>query len=226
MNKNFSKHTTLPFLFLIFFGLNAWGQDFVTSNAWNAVFTTKSLTASTSIQLELHNRTQQFYAAQDQYLIRPNIGYRLNKNLQLRLGVTHIKNAPATLENNIWEQLFFRYPKKWGAYGGWIRIEHRNIQKNNQTLTNHRLRYRMFLQKPLSAPDAQLPVSLFVMGEFFWKLQKGILASDQLWKFVGFNVNLNPKMLLRTGYQMNSIYQTAFTKRVKNIWNTILFINI
>lgn len=211
---------------VLFLGTSLKGQDLVTSNAWNAIFTTQTLTASSSIQLELHKRTQEFYDAPDQILVRPNFGYRVNPNVQLRIGVTYIKNAPQTIENNLWEQIAFRYPTNWGAYGGWLRIEHRNIEKNNRITVNHRFRYRLFLQKPLTPSDAKIPVSIFGYGEIFWKLQQRTLASDQLWKFVGLTFRIAPKMQLRSGFQQTTVFQTFYNKRVKNIWNTILFINL
>ncbi len=57
-------------------------------NAWKALFVDYSLTNSRTLRLENHVRTRQFFAENDQYLLRPSISFKLSKHTAFTTGVT------------------------------------------------------------------------------------------------------------------------------------------
>ena len=56
-------------------------------NAWKAVFTDYSLSNSSTIRLETHVRTRDFFATNDQYLIRPSISRKVGNTLLLQADI-------------------------------------------------------------------------------------------------------------------------------------------
>ena len=71
-------------------------------NAWKALFTDYSLNSSTTLRLETHVRTLQFFAENDQYLLRPSVSFKLGNNTAFASGYTLISsNSPQhrTIEN-------------------------------------------------------------------------------------------------------------------------------
>ena len=79
-------------IFLILGNIRAQERE---DNAWKAIFTDYSLTASAPLRLETHVRTRRFFTENDQYLIRPSIQLKWTKNAAITAGVTYIdSNTP------------------------------------------------------------------------------------------------------------------------------------
>ena len=102
------------------------------------------------------------------------------------------------------------------------------LQKNNQLRTfdfSSRLRFRLTYQKSLSKPDSKTKWNLVVYDEIFSILnRKGIpFKFNQNWTFLGFNVKLNEKATLLSGFQKNMIAKPSNSYLINRFWNSILF---
>ena len=217
---NYFKVLITGFLFFYLGKSNA--QESQSFHAWNALFTSYSLTTSTSLMLETHYRTKNFYATQEQVLIRPSIRRKISENTMLSGGYTHIATGlddQRITENNLWEQLFFRVPIFHRvSYFGWIRAEHRWIRKGGTSFVT-RLRFR----NGLTVPVAPLKLDLLIYNETFLNFSDSFPAQlNQNWSYIGFRKAIARKLHLQSGLQRASIPKNGGIT-AKNIWFTILF---
>lgn len=195
-------------------------------NAWKALFTDYSLSSSTTLRLETHVRTRQFFAENDQYLLRPSISFKLGNNTALTTGYTLIStNTPQhrTIENNLWQQFSFSLPIKRSSYFGWIRLEQRWQSKNNENSYGARIRFRTGFQFPLGKSEKFFSPQLVVFNEVFMHFKDNFpYEFNQNWTFFGFQQKINNKMRLLTGFQRNTIAK-GDNYLHKNIWSSLLF---
>jgi len=215
---------TIVILGLFFMALNSRinAQEQQQFNAWNALFTSYSLTTSNSLLLETHYRTKEFYRTQDQILIRPSFRRKISKNASLSVGYTFISNGLGTSkvnENNLWEQLFVSYPiTRQVNLFGWIRAEHRWIDSGKVNFST-RLRFRNGFNIPLHKGG----IRLIAYNETFLTFSNSFPALfNQNWSYIGFSKKLKPNLRLQTGYQRTSVNKD-YGVLAKNIWFTILF---
>ena len=91
----------LKIIIVLFFlmAIQTQAQESQQYNAWNALFTSYSLTTSSSLLLEKHYRTKSFYSDQDQILVRPSISRKISKNATLSVGYTYISNGVGPIES-------------------------------------------------------------------------------------------------------------------------------
>jgi hypothetical protein len=215
---------TIGILALLFmaFGIRVHAQEQQQYNAWNALFTSYSLTASNSLLLETHYRTKEFYGIQDQILIRPSFRRKISKNATLSVGYTFISNGVGVSkvnENNLWEQLFVSYPitRRINLFG-WIRAEHRWIDSGTVDFST-RLRFRNGFNIPLNKGG----IRLIAYNETFLNFSNSFpVLFNQNWSYIGFSKKLKPNLRLQTGYQRTSVNKN-YGVLAKNIWFTILF---
>ena len=191
-------------------------------HAWNALFTTHSLTASNSLRLETHYRTQNFYATQQQILIRPSFIRKLSKHASVAVGYTYLDTGlgeQRVKENNLWEQLFVKFPIHSRInFFGWIRAEHRWIGRQNPKFVS-RIRFRNGIDIPLKKDD----LSVLVYNEAFLNFDHSFPAQfNQNWTYFGFSKKLRNNLRLQSGFQRASLPKNAGIL-ARNIWFTILF---
>lgn len=195
-------------------------------NAWKALFTDYSLSSSSTLRLETHVRTRQFFAENDQYLLRPSISFKLGNNTAFTTGYTLIStNTPQhrTIENNLWQQFSFSLPIKRSSYFGWIRLEQRWQSKNNKNSYGARIRFRTGFQFPLGKGEKVFSPQLVVFNEVFMHIKDNFpYEFNQNWTFFGFQQKINNKLRLLTGFQRNTIAK-GNTYLHKNIWSSLLF---
>ncbi len=194
-------------------------------NAWKALFTDFSLTASKTVRLETHIRTKRFFTENDQYLIRPSIIFKLNKYSSFATGVSYLStNMPDNrlIENNIWQQFSFSLPINQVSYFGWIRLEQRWKKRGNLPQDfGSRIRFRSGFQIPIRTKLSS--THLVVFNEVFLLIEKNFpYQYDQNWTFFGFQQKLSNKLRLLSGFQRNSINKKGGFLH-KNIWSTLLF---
>ena len=198
-------------------------------NAWKALFVDYSLTNSRTLRLESHLRTRQFFAENDQYLLRPSISFKLSKHTAFTTGVTFLStNTPIyrTFENNIWQQFNFSFPVRKMGYFGWIRLEQRWQNKNDVSSYGARIRFRMGFQYPLSAIPKPSTTKLVIFNEVFMNIQDYFpYEFNQNWTFFGFQKRFSKHLNLLTGFQRNTLPKGT-TYLHKNIWSSILFYKI
>lgn len=221
------KKILYPFTFILL-SLLSWHSSAQErqDNAWKALFTDYSLSSSTTLRLETHLRTKQFFAENDQYLIRPSVSFKLGNNTAFATGYTLISsNTPQdrTIENNLWQQFNFSLPIKRVNYFGWIRLEQRWQSKNNENSYRARIRFRTGFQFPLGKGEKTFSPQLVIFNEVFMHLKDNFpYEFNQNWTFFGFQQKINNKMRLLTGFQRNTIAK-GNTFLHKNIWSSLLF---
>ncbi len=198
-------------------------------NAWKALFTDYSLNSSTTLRLETHVRTRQFFVENDQYLLRPSVSFKLGNNTAFATGYTLISsNTPQhrTIENNLWQQFNFSLPINRSNYFGWIRLEQRWQSKNNESSYGARIRFRTGFQFPLTNGEKAFPPKFVVFNEVFMHIKDNFpYQFNQNWTFFGFQQAITKKMRLLTGFQRNTIAKGSDYLH-KNIWSTLLFYKI
>lgn len=102
-------------------------------NTWFQLNTNINITDKFNFFNEIHERTGSFLDDNAQFLIRPSLEYKLEDYLTITLGYTFISNDPfepypgdlATIEHNIWEQLFFHFKKDNFIFYNRLRLENR-----------------------------------------------------------------------------------------------------
>jgi len=151
-----------------------------------------------------------------QYLIRPNVGFAINKQLEVGLGYTHARmfpygNQPVPMEfteNNIFEQLILR--QKAGKVGLMhrFRLEQRFLDHVERSPESgpyikgkdykNRFRFRIDGMIPVAFKD-RLFVGLY--NELFVHLQDVMLldAFDQNRAYIGLGYQMNQKLRLELG---------------------------
>ena len=195
-------------------------------NAWKALFTDFSLTASKTLRIETHVRTKRFMAENDQYLFRPGLTFRLNRFSSLSFGVTFLStNQPEhrLYEQNLWQQFAFRVPVKKATFFGWIRVEQRWQKRTDDPFGySARIRFRNGFEYPLQrATTASL--HFIVFNEVFLSTQKSFpYAYNQNWTFLGLKKKFGRQLTLLTGFQRTSVPRAEGFLH-KNIWSSILF---
>ncbi|MGB1448812.1 MAG: DUF2490 domain-containing protein [Flavobacteriaceae bacterium] len=222
MKKNLYTLSLFLFIFLQWKGIAQERQD----NAWKALFTDYSLSNSSTLRLETHVRTRQFFDENDQYLLRPSISFKVGNNSAFTTGYTLIStNTPQhrTIENNLWQQFSFALPLKRSSYFGWIRLEQRWQTKNSETGYGARIRFRTGFRFPLTKSQTSFAPKLVVFNEVFLLLQDNFpYHFNQNWTFFGFQQKISKKMRVLTGFQRNTIAKgDSFLH--KNIWSSLFF---
>lgn len=219
------KKRLLFFMVLMSAALSVQAQE-LQSNAWNALFTDYSFTASTTLRLETHFRTRDFYSTRDQILVRPGLSYKIAPGASVTAGVTYLNNNTAAgnvVENNIWQQFGFSFPLQRARFLGWIRAEQRWINRPDTAVSfGHRIRFRTGFGLPLTPANAK-KTEFIVFNEVFMNFKKGFpYTFNQNWTFLGFQKTLSPNAKLLSGFQRVSVNGGQGYVH-KNIWSSILF---
>ena len=180
------------------------------------------------MRLELHIRSKDFYKSKDQYLIRPSITFKSDKNSYYSLGITNLSTYKDEIwinERNIWQQFGFSSTADKFNYFGRVRLEQRWINKkgipeNHNTRIRFRLGFEMFFKmKKMYSPK------LVFFNEVFMILNKGFpYYFNQNWTFIGIKKNIIKRYIFQTGFQRNSILSSGNYIH-KNIWSSTIFIN-
>jgi len=151
-----------------------------------------------------------------QYVIRPNIGYAINRQLEVGIGYTHARMFPygdqpvlmEFTENNIFQQLILR--QKAGTVGLMhrLRLEQRFLDHVERSPESgpyidgtdyfNRFRFRIDCMIPVALKE-RLFISVF--DEIFVHLQDEMLpdAFDQNRAYIGLGYQMNRKLRLELG---------------------------
>lgn len=204
------------------------GQE-IQYNSWNSFFSDYSITNSNSLRLELHIRSKDFYKSKDQYLIRPSITLKSDKNSYYSLGVTNLSTFKEKIwinERNIWQQFGFSLSKDKSNYFGRVRLEQRWINNKGISVNyNTRIRFRLGFEIFFNKKNMYGPKLVF-FNEVFMILKKGFpYYFNQNWTFIGIKKNIFRKYIFQSGFQRNSIVSN--NKYIhKNIWASTIFIKL
>ena len=222
---SFGKVIIYSCLLFLFFSFRISAQE-RQDNAWKAVFLDYSLSTSSTLRLETHLRTRQFFSENDQYLIRPSVNYKIGKYSALVIGYTFLStNTPIyrTLENNLWQQFNFSIPVKRSTHFGWIRLEQRWQTQNNVKKYGSRVRFRTGFQFPITRSQKLFVPNLVLFNEVFLNIVDNFpYEFNQNWTFMGFQRKFGKKLNLITGFQRITLNKGKFYLH-KNIWSSTLF---
>ncbi|MDD2759038.1 MAG: DUF2490 domain-containing protein [Methylomonas sp.] len=184
--------------------------------------------------LELAPRTKKDNNEFAQIIVRPLLGYKLSRNLQLWAGYTwqgehSEENAFEMATNDIMQQL--QWIDNWTPELNFqyrFRLEQRLFAHENAT--GHRMRHRVRLVYSLADSKAYLIASdeLFV---YFNSIDEGRLAHsvqsgvNQNRSYVGIGYKLTPQLNIDTGYQLQYVHNYATPDLTNHIWMTNINVN-
>ncbi len=184
--------------------------------------------------LELHPRFKNDNSEFSQFIIRPLLGYKLTKQLQLWAGYTwqgeySNQNDFDMATNDIMEQL--QWIDNWTPALNFqyrFRLEQRFFA--DEAETGHRMRHR--LRFMYSIPDSS--VYLIALDELFiyfnsinegrmeHSVQSGI---NQNRSYVGVGYKLTSQMNVDTGYQLQYVNNFGTPDGINHIWMSNININ-
>ncbi|MEP2026972.1 MAG: DUF2490 domain-containing protein [Reichenbachiella sp.] len=200
---------------LLFSVANVFGQDVKGEvGGWFLMLNHYSINEKWRVGNELHIRRNDWVKEQEQFLIRPYVDYKINKNVILTAGYTYLNTKQiaqtplpiAIPENNVWEQLTLNQ-----TYGK-VKISHRyrmeqrfvGIPEQNEegdyeidgVRQTNRLRYRLTVKRNIS--DVWF-VHLF---DEIWIHQDGLKPSsfDRNWLYAGLGINVMKDANIQLGY--------------------------
>ncbi|WP_052752778.1 DUF2490 domain-containing protein [Kordia zhangzhouensis] len=243
--KDFKNYYT-PFLLfgialLLTLHANAQDQKVTHFSNWNTLNIQKKLNDQWFINSEFNVRRTNFQSDWQQFIIRPIIHYKFEKNADIAIGYSFIKNyafasfsSPINaIENNIFQQLTFKHQLTVFSLKHRLRLEERFIANTVQnelgsyetqgTNYKNRFRYRFQISIPVSHKKASHPIFLIVYDEAFFNLENQLRPQklEQNWIFVGLSFRANNHINVRTGY--HDIYVMKENLQINNqIWETTL----
>ena len=143
-----------------------------------------------------------------QALIRPGIGYAINKKITVWLGYDWVPTSrPLVLkhpfnDHRVWQQLSLRDHYSFGTVISRTRLEQRFFDIPGSTDVAYRYRQMFKLSTPMRPISPK--VSFVVWNELFVDLNStdaGISNGlNQNWAFAGFGYHLNKKTTIEIGY--------------------------
>ena len=195
------------------------------TNLWFTMLNEIKLKNAWSITMETHERFANPEFEQGQFLLRPSIDYRFNDGLTASFGYSFINvqpYAPYSLpitrnENNLWEQLLFRFSI------GKVQIQNRLRQENRwvPSIVNtgagpqlganeyaNRFRFRWTARRDFLTFSDEKALFIQVFDEL-WLGQNKWLVPNKLsrnWFYAGLGFSFSNKSNFQIGY-MNQVDQ-------------------
>lgn len=229
---------TLVFIIATTYILNAQETKKVHYSSWNTINIEKDFNNKWSVGNEFNFRRTNFLSNWEQFILRPSIHYKPEKDLDLTLGYSYIKNfhfsdysTPINaIENNIFQQVTLNYKFSKYSFAHRLRFEERFIDniitsdngyKIDEVIHKNRFRYKFQLTIPLIQKEKSLNILMY--DEAFLDFGNGLRPEklDQNWMFFGVSFNVNNHVKVRTGYHDIYIPKTNITIFNK-IWKTTL----
>lgn len=146
------------------------------------------------------------YKEWSQLILRPAVGYQVNRNLSLWLGYgwTPNLNPDYNNEHRLFQQALLEHRISGLDIINRTRLEQRSIEGAGEWAW--RFRHQVRLVKPLDAKSQWLAVG---MTEVFWNLNSTPNGPesgyDQVRPYLGFGYNVNKHTRIEAGYQLVAI---------------------
>ena len=202
-------------------------------SSWNSVILDYQISEKFFIKNEIHLRRTHFLRDWQQFLIRPSLHYKFNKDTRFTLGYTFVKNYRNTVtfnENNIWEQFALTHSSFNSKFNHHFRFEQRFIQQIintnsiNGTKFAMRFRYRFTWIIPLFKLTESKKITFTFFDEIWLNTQKGIVprSLNQNWFYMGLGYPILKNVSVAMGYMSvySPILNNYFTNN--NIMQTTL----
>lgn len=165
-----------------------------------------------------------------QTLLRPGIGYAINKNTSVWLGYAWVHTgAPLTnnpfTENRIWQQLLWVKTNQYFTLTSRTRTEQRFLENNSKTA----FRARELIK--ISIPwHSNSKVSVVSSDELFWHknnfIGRNSSGFDQNRIFMGFGYKINPAITTEIGYMNQYVRRFNVPNFLANILSINVFLNL
>ncbi len=184
--------------------------------------------------LELAPRTKSDNDQFAQIIVRPLVGYKLTKKLQLWVGYTwqgeYSEQTDFELAtNDAMQQL--QWVDNWSPEWNFqyrFRLEQRFFSEEDNVA--HRMRHRLRLAYSIPDTKAYL-VAIDELFVYFNSLDDGRLARsvqtgiNQNRSYVGVGYKLTPQLNVDTGYQLHYVHNYGAPDLVNHVWFTNINVN-
>lgn len=181
------------------------------TNIWLAQTAQVDLGKGAVLWLEAQERFTNDVSRLGQFLVRPAIGYKLDKTTTVYLGYAYVMTDPIgpakSHEHRIFQQLSFRLlgEGKGLTLTGRTRLEQRMVE--NQAGTGWRLRQQLRLTAPLSGKVRAVAWTEPFIGLNETTFQRGGLG---LWRnFAGVAIPVGKQFTLEPGYLNQYVTRTG-----------------
>lgn len=196
------------------------------ANIWLAQSASIDLGGDVLLTLETQERLTNDASRLGQFLIRPSLGYKLDKSTSIHLGYAYVYSDPqtgaSTNEHRAFQQLSFRVmgDGKGTTITGRTRFEQRFLEELDGTALRIRQQFR------LTSPFSE-KVRAVAWTEAFFGLNQTRFQRDGigLWRnFAGVSVPLSKGVAIEPGYLNQYVVRTG-ADRVDHVANLSLSAN-
>ncbi|KHJ39647.1 hypothetical protein PBAC_01580 [Pedobacter glucosidilyticus] len=198
----FSRKIFLPCI-LLFSNVYAEAQPL---ENWMSFRIAKKLTHKFAMSVEYMPRFTGFFDKEQLWLLRPDIKYNVNNNLELGIGYAYFETSQETFyskENRFYIQANYR--KNIGPFNTMnrLRIEQRYFDEHANLSSNLRVRFQINLIKKLLALNKQSDLSLIFGDEIMYNSRENAVGShfDQNRIHLGFQCAIGQKLKVSPFYQ-------------------------
>jgi hypothetical protein len=214
-------------LMIFGFSLLSFGQNEVKAptNLWFTMLNEIKVKNAWQITMEVHERFANPDFEQGQFLLRPSIDYRFNDGLTASFGYSFINvqaYSPYSLpiarnENNLWEQLLFKFSVGKVQFQNRLRQENRwvpsivdidSVTQLGADQYSNRFRFRMTAKRDLISFSGEKALFTQLFDEL-WLGQNKWLVPNKLsrnWFYAGLGYSFSKKSNFQIGY-MNQVDQ-------------------
>lgn len=191
--------------------------------AWQQVIVSTQVRPGLSAHMEVQTRFDDDASNFNQLLLRPSIGFRVWKDVELTFGYAYVltepTSGPDTYENRIWEQIAFPILERPGDFtlSNRTRLE----QRFRDDETSWRLREQLRLTIPIGRPDVEFVgwSEVFInLNDTNWAGEAGI---DRWRNFAGIGFALGPYLRIEPGY-INQLVNRPSGDTVDHILNVTM----
>jgi hypothetical protein len=198
----FSKKLFLS-LVLLLYNVYAEAQPF---ENWMSFRLVKKITNRYAVSMEYMPRFTGFFDREQLWLLRPDIKYNVNQNLELGVGYAYFETSQETFyskENRFYIQA--NYKRNVGPFNtvNRLRIEQRFFDEHANLSSNLRFRFQINFIKKLFEFDKQKDLSLIFGDEIMYNARENAVNShfDQNRIHLGFQFSLGKELKISPFYQ-------------------------
>jgi hypothetical protein len=227
MKKYFAQ---VLILLAISFSLSA--QSTSRTGGWFAALNTFKLSKKSSLQIDIHYRTSDAWQHMQTFIFRPGFSYKFKPNLWTVVGYNYLVSRNTIngvsgyiLENQIWEQLWFRHPLGKFTMTHRASFEQRfvpvailnsgKVEKNGSEYAN-RFRYWVRLLRPFK-PQKTLVKGLYgvIQEEIFLNFGNISVVNghyfDQSRTVAALGYRFSPHLDMEIGYMYRRLQSKGTT---------------
>ena len=222
-----SRTAAAIFAAALFTAAPALADDIHDGQAWLNVTATGSLKGKLMGWGEVQARFGNDVSRLSQSIIRPGIGYQVNKDLILWVGYGRITNhniGPDVGEDRLWQQVSWTAGKLGRAtVSTRTRMEQRFVETGSDTgwRLRHLFKYDLPLREGGTTNFVITSETFIALDDTDWGARAGF---DQIRNFVGLGFKVAPKARLEAGYMNQYIDRRGPTDQMNHIASANLLV--